>query len=612
MKVPSADVAVIGAGFCGLGAGAVLRTRRVGSFAVLEQGERVGHFWTTTDDRIHQGQACESGTRLFVSDRQYDEVVGRLVERTKPALTCARTPVLGRAPIRLLLSARPLLSLCAHSRCRGNMMAEGGESVTIGYAMARRACDACRRVFHAFQGAGKADTGDPALSMYVRRMNAFTLIVGTLVLGIALRRYLEGAVIAASIEASLVCVMHLPRLLVLRKPTWRKLGFASHASIAAGMCIIIGTAMVLGQLQSPSLLYLGLLPLAGGYAGGYLGGAFGGARGALWWGFAACASVALVGLTQLIVSIPPEVQQTDADAILTLLVVLLSTTGFAYTARRGNDKYLHDLEDREDRIQKQATELAIARDAALEASRVKSTFLANTSHEIRTPMNVILGMTEMALDAELHETTRDYLQRVRAAGLGLLGIINDILDLSKIEAGKMMVEVGPFDLRNTVGEVATLLTPSAAAKGLALRCRIDAAVSANVRGDAGRLRQVLTNLLNNAIKFTERGEVALEVRRARATGSRAEILFAVRDTGIGIPPERQAAVFESFTQVDDGTTRKFGGTGLGLTISRQLVELMGGELRLESTVGEGSTFSFVLDFAVDAAKSSPHAAPAAA
>jgi signal transduction histidine kinase len=167
-------------------------------------------------------------------------------------------------------------------------------------------------------------------------------------------------------------------------------------------------------------------------------------------------------------------------------------------------------------------------------------------------------------------------------------------------------------LRNTVGEVAMLLTPLAASKGLALRYRIDTAVPANVRGDAGRLRQVLRNLLNNAIKFTERGEVALEVRLARATGSRAEILFAVRDTGIGIPPERQAAVFESFTQVDDGTTRKFGGTGLGLTISRQLVDLMGGELRLESTVGEGSTFSFVLDFAVDAAKSSPHAAPAAA
>ena len=488
------------------------------------------------------------------------------------------------------------------------MMAEGGESVTVGYAMARRACEVCGRVFRMFLRAGEPNTGDPALIMYLRRMNAFTLIVGTMVLGIALRRYLEGAVVTASIEASLVCVMHVPRLLVLRKPTMRNLGFAAHASIAAGMGIIIGTAIVLGQLRSPSLLYLGLLPLAGGYAGG----GFGGARGVLWWGLAACAGVTLVGLTQLVVSIPPEVPQTDADALLTLLVVLLSTTGFAYTARRGNDQYLHDLQDREDRIQKQATELTIARDAALEASRVKSTFLANTSHEIRTPMNVILGMTEMALDAELEATTRDYLQRVRAAGLGLLGIINDILDLSKIEAGKMMVEVGPFDLRNTVGEVATLLTPSAASKGLALGCRIDAAVPANVRGDAGRLRQVLTNLLNNAIKFTERGEVAVEVRLARATGSRVEILFAVRDTGIGIPPERQAAVFESFTQLDDGTTRKVGGTGLGLTISRQLVELMGGVLRLESTVGEGSTFSFVLDFAVDAAKRSPRAAPAAA
>lgn len=485
-------------------------------------------------------------------------------------------------------------------------MAKGGESVTIGYAMARRTYDLCRRVFDAFVRAGETDPSDPALNMYIRRMNTFTLIVGTLVLGIALRRYLEGAVIAASIEASLVCVMHMPRLLVMRKPTMRKVGIAAHASIAAGMGIIVGTAMVLGQLRCPSLLYLGLLPLAGGYAGGVGTGA----RGALWWGLAACASVLVVGLTQAIVSIPPEVQLTEADAMLTLLVVLLSTTGFAYTARRGNDQYLRDLQDREDRIQKQAAELAIARDVALEASRVKSTFLANTSHEIRTPMNVILGMTEMALDAELDATTRDYLQRVRAAALGLLVIINDILDLSKIEAGKMMVEVDSFDLRNTVGEGVTLLTPSAVSKGLALRCRIDAAVPAKVRGDAGRLHQVLTNILNNAIKFTERGEVALDVRVARASGSRAEILFAVRDTGIGIPPERQAAVFESFTQVDNGTTRKFGGTGLGLTISRQLVELMGGELHLESTVGEGSTFSFMLDFAVDAAKSASRVADA--
>ena len=308
----------------------------------------------------------------------------------------------------------------------------------------------------------------------------------------------------------------------------------------------------------------------------------------------ACASVAFVGLTQLIVPIPPEVPQTHTDAMMTLLVVLLITTGFSYTAQRGNARHLRELQEREDRIRWQAAELAVARDAALEASRVKSAFLANTSHEIRTPMNVIIGMTDMALETDLEPTARDWLQRVRSASLALLGIINDLLDLSKIEAGKMALEVGLLDLRATVGEVVKLLTPSATAKGLALVCRLDPAVPADVRGDAGRLGQVLTNLLGNAIKFTNRGEVALEVRLVHATASRAEILFAVRDTGIGIPPDRQAAVFESFTQADGGTTRKFGGTGLGLTISRQLVQLMGGDLRLESTVGTGSTFFFTL------------------
>ncbi len=461
--------------------------------------------------------------------------------------------------------------------------------------MARRLRDLCRDAVDILLRPRAVDGEDLACGMYLRRLNAFTMILGNLVLVIALRRWLEGAVIAATIEASAVAAMHVLRLYALRAPTIRRVAFAGHASIALGMWIVVGSAMVLGQLQSPSLLYLGLMPLAGGYATGH----YGGARGALIWGVAACASVALVAVAQVLVPIPPEVAQTDGDAIATLLVVLLSTTGFAYTAQRGNDRYLRELQEREDRIQQQATELAIARDVALEASRTKSTFLANTSHEIRTPMNVIVGMTDMALDGDLDPTTRDYLGRVRAASLGLLGIINDILDLSKIEAGKMTLEIEAFDLRRTVRDVAMLLMPSAAAKGLALACRIEPAVPASVRGDAGRLRQVLTNLLGNAIKFTERGEVAVDVRAPRAHASRVAVLFAVRDTGIGIPPDRQAAVFESFTQVDDGTTRTFGGTGLGLTISRQFVELMGGTLTLQSAVGVGTTFTFTLELDLD-------------
>jgi signal transduction histidine kinase len=448
-----------------------------------------------------------------------------------------------------------------------------------------------RRIRHASLGKVRLrpDVGaavDPALVMHVRRLNAFTLIVGTLVLLVAVKRFGQGARIAPTIEASAVGLMHVLRLYALRRPTMRAFRFAGGASIALGMWIIIGTALVLGQLESPSLLYLGLLPLAGGY--------YAGARGALGWGLAAVASVTFIGLTQVVLPIAPEIPQTRADAMMTLVVVLLTTTGFAYTAQRGSERHLRELREREDRIRWQAEELVVARDAALQASRTKSGFLANTSHEIRTPMNVIIGMTDMALDGELEPTTRDCLQRVRSAALGLLAIVNDVLDLSKIEAGKMGLEVGPFELRSTLDEVLALLTPSAAAKRLRLDCHVDPAVPAIVSGDPVRLRQVLTNLVGNAIKFTDRGEVEVAARVVRETPAHAEIRFVIRDTGVGIPPERQAAVFESFTQADGGTTRKYGGTGLGLTISRQLVELMGGELRLESAVGRGTTFTFTL------------------
>jgi signal transduction histidine kinase len=441
---------------------------------------------------------------------------------------------------------------------------------------------------------------DPALGMHLRRLNAFTLILGSFVPLIALKRYAEGAVVAAAIEISAVVALHALRLIALRWPTMRMFRFAGGASIALGMWIIVGTALVLGQLESPSLLYLGLLPLAGGY--------YSGPRGALTWGLAACGCIVLVGITQLAVAIPPEVPHTTADAMSTLIVVLLTTTGFAYTAQRGNERHLRELAEREDRIRWQAAELTAARDAALEASRVKSAFLANTSHEIRTPMAVIIGMTEMALDADLEPTVRDQLERVRGASLGLLAIINDLLDLSKIEAGKMEVDLGPITLRSTLDELATLLRQSAEAKGLALSCRLDPAVPALMIGDGLRLRQVLLNLVGNAIKFTDRGEVALDIDLIDRTASTARVRFSIRDTGIGIPADRQAAIFDSFTQVDGDTTRLYGGTGLGLAISRQLVDLMGGELFVASTVGEGSTFSFTLPFEIADADAAVHAA----
>jgi signal transduction histidine kinase/DNA-binding response OmpR family regulator len=368
-----------------------------------------------------------------------------------------------------------------------------------------------------------------------------------------------------------------------------------HLAIGSATGAVIASALIPEDANPSIAYYLVLVP---SFAACLVS-----VRATLFWALVAIAGFLVIGQASRFAAFADAGPPASIELMLGQTTLVLMIFGAAYSQWRTTNAHVTELREREARIREQAAELEHARDAALRASRVKSEFLATVSHEIRTPMNAVIGLTDLVLDTRLDTEQRSLLATARRSGESLVDILNDILDFSKIESDRIELEERAFSLRACIEDALELLAPRAAEQRDELLYDHPIAVHDWIVGDPVRVRQVVVNLVSNAIKFTTDGDVTVRVEQLEADGDRLLLRIAVRDTGIGIPPDRWERLFQPFSQVDASTTRRFGGTGLGLAISRRLVERMGGAISVESEPGHGSEFWFTLPTHV-----SPHSA----